>query len=87
MVHEDGAERANRFYHDGQMMVDYHPNGAMPTGRWIGEDQGFFMWAAAVEAKLRVETRTRLGHAGRLVYGYPHQIPGYEIQNVNDGAQ
>jgi len=87
LMHEDGAERVNRFYHDGQMMVDYHPNGALQSGKWIGEDQGFFMWAGMAEAKLRLETRTRLGHAGRFVYGYPDQIPGFKMVDAEDGAQ
>lgn len=87
LTNEDGTERANRFYHKGVMMVDYHPNGAMASGKWIGEDHGFFMFANLAEAKLRIETRTRLGHAGNFEYGYPNQIPGYEIKNAEDGAQ
>lgn len=86
LTHEDGAERVNRFYHDGQMMIDYHPNGALQSGKWIGEDQGFFMWAGMAQAVLRLETRTKLGHAGRFVYGYPDQIPGFKMIN-EDGAQ
>lgn len=74
LTHEDGAERVNRFYHKGQVYVDYHPNGAMQSGKWIGEDQGFFMWAGLAEAKLRVETRTKLKHVGTLPYDYPEQI-------------
>lgn len=88
LIHEDGAERVNRFYHDGEMLVDYHPNGAMQSGKWIGEDQGFFMWAGLAEATLRVETRTRLGHAGTFVYGYPDQVPGWgKLIDPEDGAQ
>lgn len=82
---DNGEERVHRFYHKGEMMVDYHPNGATAEGRWIGEDQGFFMWAAATDVKPRLETRTRLGHVGPFAYGYPDQIPGYRF--VEDGAQ
>jgi hypothetical protein len=87
LTHEDGAERVNRFYHDGQMLVDYHPNGALQSGKWIGEDQGFFMWANLTGAKLRLETRTRLVHAGTFGFGYPDQIPGFKMVDAEDGAQ
>lgn len=84
---EDGQDRVNRFYHKGEMMVDYHPNGATPQGRWIGEDQGFFMWAAACDIPTRLETRTKLGHAGTFCFGYPDQVPGYKFIDAEDGAQ
>lgn len=85
---EEGEERVNRFYHDGEKLVDYHPNGALQGGRWIGEDQGFFMWAGLAEAKLRVETRTKLLHAGTFAFAYPEQIPGWAKQvDSEDGAQ
>lgn len=86
LMHEDGAERVNRFMHKGQMMVDYYPNGAIQSGRWIGEDQGFFMWAALTEASIRMETRTKLGHVGRFEFGYPNQIPGFEMR-LEDSPQ
>lgn len=76
---EDGQERVNRFYHKGNMMVDYYPNGAIQSGRWIGEDQGFFMWAALTESSVRIETRTKLKHVGRFEYGYPDQIAGFKM--------
>lgn len=84
---EDGQERVNRFYHKGELFVDYFPNGATSDARWIGEDQGFFMWAAMTDSKPRLETRTRLGHIGRMTYGYPDQVPGYKIVTEEDGAQ
>ncbi|MGH7746202.1 MAG: hypothetical protein ACREQ5_15770 [Candidatus Dormibacteria bacterium] len=88
LMHEDGSERVNRFYHKGKMMVDYFPNGAIQSGRWIGEDQGFFMWAALTEATLRIETRTHLNHVGRFEFGYPDQVKGYVIKGSDeDGAQ
>jgi hypothetical protein len=82
MMHEDGSERVNRFYHKGAMMVDYFPNGAIQAGRWIGEDQGFFMWCAMVEASIRMETRTKLKHVGRFEFCYPDQVPGYKIMDA-----
>jgi hypothetical protein len=84
---DDGTERLNRFYHRGQMMVDYFPSGALESGRWIGEDQGFFMWVGLAGFTPRIEKRTRLGHVGRFVYGYPDQVPGYQIVTDTDGAQ
>ena len=83
---DDGQDKVARFYHKGQMMIDYFPNGALESGRWIGEDQGFFMWAASVNASVRIETRTKLKHVGRFEYCYPDQIPGYKIVN-DEGAQ
>ena len=79
LTHEDGAERVNRFYHKGAMMVDYFPNGAIQSGRWIGEDQGFFMWCGLTESSIRMETRTHLKHVGRFEFGYPDQVPGFKI--------
>lgn len=82
---EDGSERLGRFYHRGKMMVDYFPNGAIQSGRWIGEDQGFFMWVGYTGASARLETRTKLKHVGRFEYGYPEQIPGYKVVQEESG--
>lgn len=87
MTMPDGRDRAGRFYHNGALMVDYHPNGATPEGKWIGEDEGFFMWAASLDVKMRLETRTRLVHVGQFGYGYPDQIPGFRMLDAEDGAQ
>jgi len=38
-------------------------------------------------AKLRLETRTRLVHAGTFGFGYPDQIPGFKMVDAEDGAQ
>lgn len=84
LKNDDGQDRVPRFYLKGRMMVDYYPDGALTMGRWIGEDQGFFMWAGEVKSSLRMETRTHLGHVGYFVYGYPEQIPGWEP--VSDGS-
>jgi len=80
LKNSDGEDMARRFYSDGAMMVDYFPQGAIGSGGFVGEDQGFFMWCAMVEDSVRWETRTRLGHVGRFVYGYPDQIPGWKFQ-------
>jgi len=82
LTNDDGKEKLTRFYHKGQVMVDYFPNGAMLSGRWIGEDQGFFMWAAYTDAAVRLETRTKLKHVGRFEFCYPDQVPGYKIMTA-----
>lgn len=79
LLNDDGSERLGRFYNEGQMMVDYFPTGSIDSGRWIGEDQGFFMWAALTDSSVRIETRTRLKHIGRFEYCYPDQIEGFKM--------
>lgn len=83
---DDGQDRVPRFTFDGELMVDYHACGVMANSQWIGEDRGFFMWAHTCKIPIRWETRTRLGHVGRLVYGYPDQIPGFKFLE-DEGAQ
>ena len=79
---DDGSELLERFYMEGEMYVDYFPSGTrLMQGRRLGEDQGFFMLCSMVTDSIRWEKRTQLGHAGRFVYGYPHQIPGYEMRD------
>ena len=72
---EDGQDLLRRFTHKGDLMIDFHSSGALGEGRWIGEDHGFFMWAHALNITPRVVTSTRLVHAGRYGFEYPHQIP------------
>lgn len=79
LMREDGTERIGRFYNEGEMKVDYFPTGAIESGQWIGEDQGFFMQAAYTDSSVRIETRTRLQHIGRFAYGYPDQIEGFKL--------
>lgn len=74
-----GEEYAQRFYHKGEMMVNYFPNGANPQGRWLGEDHGFFMLAQLTDIKPRLETRTTLAHVGYFEFSYPNQIKGYKM--------
>jgi hypothetical protein len=76
---EDGQERAQRFYHKGEIYVNYFPNGVTAEGRVVREDAGFFMLVSLCEVSARVETRTRLGHVGPMKFGYPDQVAGYSI--------
>lgn len=87
ILHEDGEPRAMQFRYNGEILWDYHPNGALANMEWIGEDHGFFSWVRHLDIKIRFEERTRLGHAGRFVYGYPDQIPGFKMVDVDEGAQ
>jgi hypothetical protein len=83
---EDGTEYAQRFYHKGEMMINYFPNGANPDGRWLSEDHGFFVLASLTDVKPRVEKRTRLLHVGSFEYGYPDQLPvGYQKVDLDEG--
>jgi hypothetical protein len=77
---ETGEPLARQFMHKGMLMTDYFPQGAIGSGGFVGEDQGFLMWCARVEDSIRWETRTRLTHIGRFEYGYPDQIPGWKLQ-------
>lgn len=79
LMTDDGQERAQRFYHKGEVHVNYFPNGVTSEGRIIREDAGFFMLVALTGVSARVEKRTRLGHVGPMKFCYPNQVPGFEI--------
>jgi hypothetical protein len=74
LKNSDGAELVGRFYMDGEIRVHYHPIGNSPDARWIGEDRGFFTYAQMTGITHRLETRTRLKHAGYFEYDYPAQV-------------
>jgi hypothetical protein len=74
LMTEDGKEFLKRFYMEGQMYVDYFPSGVVMDGRWLGEDQGFFMLCSLVTDSIRWEKRTQLKHIGRFAWGYPNCI-------------
>jgi hypothetical protein len=84
LLTEDGEERAQRFYHKGEMYVNYFPNGVTAEARVIREDVGFFTLVSLTETRTRIETRTRLGHVGPFKYGYPDQVEGYSIVNPGE---
>lgn len=79
------VDSLNRYMMDGELAVDFFYTGATRDSRWLGEDTGFFHWCAMRDIKTRKETRTRLGHVGRFVYGYPDQTPG--LIPIESGAQ
>jgi hypothetical protein len=51
-------------------MVEYHPVGVMPDGSRRNEDHGFWLMVRLAEIKIRVETRTKLGHTGNFTWWY-----------------
>lgn len=79
---DDGQERVPKYFFEGRLLAQYHPQGIMGPESWLGEDQGFFLWAREAGITPRFETRTRLGHAGRMVYGFPEQIPATMLESV-----
>jgi hypothetical protein len=74
---EDGAERLQRFYQEGEVYVDYFICGATGDARWLGEDSGFWELVKLAGITPRIETRTHLVHWGKAPYPY---------QSVNDFA-
>lgn len=68
LLTDEGAERVPRFFHSGEMHIDYFSCGASGNGDWIGEDAGFLAWAAMAGFMYRNERRCDLTHFGR--YGY-----------------
>lgn len=68
LLNEDGSERVPRFFHSGELHVDYFPVGATGNGQWCGEDAGFFAWAGIAGFPYRIEERCDLIHYGR--HGY-----------------
>jgi hypothetical protein len=88
-LRNDAGEPLTReFYHRGKMIVDFHPSGAIGAGKWVGEDQGFYMWAANADATMRIEKRTQLIHWGPFPFQYPEQIPGVDLKKLpqDDGG-
>lgn len=65
LVDDEGRERALRFFLNGELMVDYFPCGATGNGNFLGEDDGFIMWAGLAGFTPRIEERCELVHYGR----------------------
>lgn len=82
----DGGDLVPRFFHKGELMVDFHPTGATPMSDYLGEDQAFYRWAQMARATIRREQRTRLKHWGVFCYQYPDQIPGMKIVTAQEYA-
>lgn len=73
--HEDGSARTWQYTHQGRLLTDFYPCGALvaqlvPGSPWTGEDHGFFLLAKLAGFVPRVETRTQLFHVGTKAYPY-----------------
>lgn len=84
-VMPNGDAALNSYMHKGAMLTDFFVNGPLVGSRWFGEDGGFFHFCALNDIKPRLETRCRLQHVGRFMYGYPDQLPGFVTTEA--GAQ
>jgi hypothetical protein len=83
---ETGTEMLGRYYLDGEIATHFHYTGASPDARWFGEDTGFWHYCALAGVTQRLERRTRLGHVGRYVYGYPNQLPAHVAPWAGESA-
>lgn len=75
LKHEDGSARTWQFTHQGRLLTDFYPCGALlaqivPNAPWTGEDHGFFLLAKLAGIVPRIETRTQLYHFGIKAYPY-----------------
>jgi hypothetical protein len=87
LVDEEGQEQLGRYYIEGQgVATHYHFTGTSTDARWFGEDTGFWHFAALNGMSVRYETRTRLGHVGRFVFGYPNQLAAHLTPYTGPGA-
>lgn len=72
----EGGEGLGRYYLEGQgVATHFFYTGASTDARWFGEDTGFWHFCAMSGITQRLEKRTRLGHIGTYVYGWPDQLP------------
>jgi hypothetical protein len=80
LVNDAGEQRLLRYrsrvrIHDlvgVEHFTEYHPIGVHPDGSRRNEDQGFWLMVRLAGIKIRVETRTRLGHTGSFTWWYDH---------------
>ena len=82
MLKEDGSELAQRYYENGEMMINYFPTGPNMDALWLGEDYSFWSMCAMANVKPRFENRTRLRHVGYFEYGYPNQLTVEQVAQI-----
>jgi hypothetical protein len=80
--HEGGGPRVAQLMHNGKMLYDFYPQGAMisalvPEVSYKGEDHGFFTLCMLAGIIPRIETRTRLIHIGRKAFPYMGSDPDH----------
>lgn len=79
LTHEDGEPRLRRYRSrvetPGEPLrieefVEYHPVGVAPDGSRKAEDHFFWLLVGLAQIRIRIETRTRLGHTGTFTWWY-----------------
>jgi hypothetical protein len=69
LKNDDGSPAIDQYMSNGSLISDYFISGSR-QGRWLGEDQGFFILCHMAGIVPRIEQRTNLMHVGRKVYAY-----------------
>ena len=75
LKNEDGSPCIDQYMSNGSLISDYFISGSR-QGRWLGEDQGFFILCHMAGILPRIEQRTNLMHVGRKVYPYNAPVIG-----------
>lgn len=69
LKNDDGSPCVDQYMSNGSLISDYFISGSR-QGRWLGEDQGFFILCHMAGIVPRIEQRTNLVHIGRAVFPY-----------------
>jgi hypothetical protein len=80
---EDGQPFVRQGFYCGELMYDFFPQGINSAGEYRQEDHGFWMLVRLAQIPTRYERRTRLGHAGRMVWKYD----AAEVDTDDGGGQ
>jgi hypothetical protein len=78
LTRDDGEPRLLRYRgrlaapqeHVIEEFTEYHPIGIHPDGSRRNEDHGFWIMVRLAGIKIRIETRTKLGHTGPFTWWY-----------------
>jgi hypothetical protein len=68
-----GGPVIDQYMSNGSLISDYFISGSR-NGRWLGEDQGFFILCHMAGIVPRIEQRTNLIHIGRKAYQYNQPV-------------
>jgi hypothetical protein len=75
LKNDDGSPAIDQYMSNGSLISDYFISGSR-QGRWLGEDQGFFILCHMAGIVPRIEQRTNLIHIGRKQYQYSAPVIG-----------
>jgi hypothetical protein len=75
LKNEDGSPAIDQYMSNGTLISDYFISGSR-QGRWLAEDQGFFILCHMAGIVPRIEQRTNLIHIGRKQYQYNAPVIG-----------